>query len=50
VRRFAFLAAAVMLLLPGRGFPGAGWIDLAGAALAAALIATEWRARRPLPA
>jgi TRAP-type uncharacterized transport system fused permease subunit len=52
LQRCLFAAAAVMLLLPGRGFPGAGWIDLAGAALAAALIVIEWRARhaRPLPA
>jgi len=52
LQRCLFAAAAVMLLLPGRGFPGAGWVDLAGAALAAALIAIEWRARhaRPLPA
>jgi TRAP-type uncharacterized transport system fused permease subunit len=49
LQRGLFAVAAVMLLLSGHGFPGAGWIDLAGVALAALLIATEWRAR-PLPA
>jgi TRAP transporter 4TM/12TM fusion protein len=44
-RRFLFAAAAVMLILPGRAFPGAGWIELAGAALAGMLIAAEWRKR-----
>jgi TRAP-type uncharacterized transport system fused permease subunit len=52
LRRLAFLAAAAMLILPGHGFPGAGWIELAGVLLAAVLIAVEWRARhaRPVPA
>ncbi len=51
-QRCLFAAAAIMLILPGGGFPGAGWVDLAGAVLAATLIAIEWRARRarPLPA
>lgn len=44
-QRILFGAAAAMLILPGRGFAGAGWIELAGAALAAFLIAREWRAR-----
>jgi TRAP-type uncharacterized transport system fused permease subunit len=52
LQRCLFAAAAVMLLLPGHSFQGAGWIDLAGAVLAVSLIAIEWRARRarPLPA
>jgi TRAP-type uncharacterized transport system fused permease subunit len=51
LQRCLFAAAAAMLLLPGHGFQGAHWIALAGALLAATLIATEWRARRaqPLP-
>jgi TRAP-type uncharacterized transport system fused permease subunit len=49
LQRALLAVAAAMLLVPGHGFPGAGWIDLAGAALAVLLIAIEWRAR-PLPA
>jgi TRAP-type uncharacterized transport system fused permease subunit len=45
-KRLAFAAAAAMLIVPGRGFPGAGWVDLAGIALAAALVWNEFRARR----
>jgi TRAP transporter 4TM/12TM fusion protein len=45
-KRLAFAAAALMLILPGHGFAGAAWIDLAGAVLAAMLVWTEIRARR----
>jgi len=45
-RRLAFAAAAAMLIVPGHGFPGAGWVDLAGAVLAAGLVWSELRARR----
>jgi TRAP transporter 4TM/12TM fusion protein len=45
-KRLAFAAAAAMLIVPGRSFPGAGWADLAGIALAAALVWNEFRARR----
>jgi TRAP transporter 4TM/12TM fusion protein len=44
-QRLAFALAALMLILPGHGFPGAGWVELAGAALAAVLVARETRAR-----
>jgi TRAP transporter 4TM/12TM fusion protein len=49
VKRLAFAAAAAMLIVPGHGFPGAGWVDLAGAILAAGLVWSEFRARRAAP-
>jgi TRAP transporter 4TM/12TM fusion protein len=45
-RRWLFGIAALLLLLPGHGFAGAGWVDLAGAVLATVLIAREARRRR----
>lgn len=49
VKRLAFAAAAAMLIVPGHVFPGAGWVDLAGAVLAAGLVWSELRARRTAP-
>ncbi len=45
LRRCLFGAAAVALLLPGHGFQGAGWVELAGAILAALLIAWDFSRR-----
>jgi TRAP transporter 4TM/12TM fusion protein len=44
-QRWLFGAAALMLLLPGHGFDGALWVELAGVALGAALVGLEIRAR-----
>jgi TRAP transporter 4TM/12TM fusion protein len=50
-QRCLLAAAALMLILPGHGFAGGGWIEAAGAVLAAVTVGAEWRARRaPLPA
>ena len=46
VVRIAFLLAATALLIPANAFPGAGWLEFAGAILAALLAAIEIRASR----
>ena len=46
VLRIAFLLAAVALLIPANAFAGAGWVEIAGAVLAAALVATQTVGRR----
>ncbi len=46
VVRTGFLLAAIALLIPAAAFPGAGWLEGAGAVLAAMLGATETRASR----
>jgi hypothetical protein len=42
VVRIGFLIAAVALLIPAEAFAGAGWVEIAGAVLAACLIAVEY--------
>ena len=46
VLRVAFLLAAVALLIPATAFAGAGWLEIAGAILAASLVATQTIGRR----
>jgi len=45
-QRLLFGAAAIMLLLPGHGFAGAIWVEVAGVVLGAALVALALKARR----
>jgi TRAP transporter 4TM/12TM fusion protein len=49
LQRLGLAAAALMLIVPGHGFPGARWVDLAGAALAAFVAWREMRARDAAP-
>ena len=44
--RTGFLLAAIALLIPANAFPGAGWVEIAGAVLAAALVAAQTVGRR----
>lgn len=44
--RIAFFLAATALLIPANAFPGAGWLEIGGACLAALLAVTETRASR----
>ena len=44
--RLAFLLAAVAMLIPANAFPGAGWVEIAGAILAALLMAAQTVGRR----
>ena len=44
--RVAFLLAAVALLIPANAFAGAGWVEIAGAILAASLVAAQTVGRR----
>jgi len=46
VVRIAFFLAAIALLIPANGFPGAGWLEIGGACLAAFLAVTETRGSR----
>jgi hypothetical protein len=46
--RAAFLAAGILLLLPFQAAAINGWLNAAGAALMAVLIALELRAKRRL--
>ena len=46
VKRLAFAAAGLALLVPAGGFDGAAWSDGAGVLLGAALLAHEWSVRR----
>jgi TRAP transporter 4TM/12TM fusion protein len=45
-----FVIAGLALLLPARAFDGAGYIDIAGVALALLLTGKEWYAKRQSPA
>ena len=44
--RIAFFLAAIALLIPANAFPGAGWLEIGGACLAALLAVTETRGSR----
>jgi TRAP-type uncharacterized transport system fused permease subunit len=46
--RIVFAIAGLMMMIPARGFPGAIWTDIAGAAAGAALIGWELARRRLL--
>ena len=46
VVRIAFVLAATALLIPANAFPGAGWLEIGGACLAALLVVTETRGSR----
>ncbi len=46
--RVGFLLAAVALLIPANAFAGAGWVEIAGAILAALLVAAQTVGRRNL--
>jgi hypothetical protein len=48
--RAGLAVAGCCLLIPGEIGPWALWTDLAGAGLAAVLLAIEWTAIRPRPA
>ena len=49
--RIGFVLSAIALLIPANAFPGAGWVEIAGAVLAAILAATEYIGNRsPQPA
>ena len=44
--RIGFLFAAIALLIPANAFAGAGWVEIAGAILAALLVTMETVGRR----
>jgi TRAP transporter 4TM/12TM fusion protein len=48
--RTGFLLAAIALLIPANAFPGAGWVEIAGGVLAAALVGAQSMGRRRLEA